>query len=109
MLVTVEQIQIGATNFIEREIASKAVGFQKFATYFVLPKINKGIVEYVNRVKGNPMAQDFFGENGKINLDELYNMAKQAIQKSGQFTVYGVILGETDIEKMHEYVKATAM
>lgn len=109
MLVTIEQIQIGATNFIEREIASKAVGFQKFATYFMLPKINNAISEYVNRIKENPMAKDFFAENGRINLDELYNMSKQAIQKSGQFTVYGVILGESDIDKIYEYIKVTSV
>ena len=108
MFVTVEQIQIGATNFIEQEIASKAVGFQKFATYFMLPKINKTIAEYIYRIKDNPMAKDFFTENGSVDLDELYQMSKQAIKKSGQFTVYGVILGETDIDKMYEYIKNTS-
>ena len=108
MLVNVQQIQMGATNFIEKEIASKAVGFQKFATYFVLPKINKAIAEYIHRIKDNPMAKDFFAENGSVDLDEVYNLSKQAIQKSGQFTVYGVILGETDIDKMYEYIKNTS-
>ena len=105
MLVTIQQIQIGATNFIEKEIASKAIGFQKFATYFMLPKINKAISDYIVRIKENPMAKDFFSENGSVDLDEVYNLSKQAIQKSGQFTVYGVILGETDIDKMYEYIK----
>ena len=108
MLVTIQQIQIGATNFIEKEIASKAVGFQKFATYFMLPKINKAISDYIVRIKENPMAKDFFSENGSVDLDEVYNLSKQAIQKSGQFTVYGVILGETDIDKMYEYIKSAS-
>ena len=108
MLVTIQQIQIGATNFIEKEIASKAVGFQKFATYFMMPKINKAIYDYIVRIKENPMAKDFFSENGSVDLDEVYNLSKQAIQKSGQFTVYGVILGETDIDKMYEYIKSAS-
>ena len=108
MLVTIQQIQIGATTFIEKEIASKAVGFQKFATYFVLPKIGKAIPEYINRIRDNPMAKDFFSDNGSVDLDEVYNISKQAIQKSGQFTIYGVILGETDIDKMYEYIKSVS-
>ena len=55
MFVNTEQIQIGVTNFIEQEIAAKAVGFQKFATYFVLPKINKVIEHYMQVLKENPI------------------------------------------------------
>lgn len=108
MLVSTQQIQIGVTNFIEKEIAAKAVGFQKFATYFMLPKINKAISEYILRIRENPMAKDFFSDSGSVDLDEVYNLSKQAIQKSGQFTVYGVILGETDIDKMYEYIKSAS-
>lgn len=104
MFVNTEQIQIGVTNFIEREIAIKAVGFQKFATYFVLPKINKVIEHYMQELKGNPIVGDFFNENGDVNIDELYNMAKQAVKKSGQFSVYGVLLNESDIDKIYTYI-----
>ena len=105
MFANTQQVQIGVTNFIEREIASKAVGVQKFATYFVLPKINQAIAGYIYQFKENPIAKDFFTENGDVNLDEVYNLAKQAVRKSGQFAVYGVILGETDIDKIYEYIK----
>ena len=109
MFVNTQQIQIGITNFIEREIASKAVGFQKFATYLVLPKVNQFVANYVNRLKGDIVGKDFFNENGDLNIDEAYNLSKQAIRKSGQFTLYGVILGETDIDKIYEYIKSTTV
>lgn len=104
MFVNTEQIQIGVTNFIEQEIAAKAVGFQKFATYFVLPKINKVIEHYMQAFKENPIVADFFNENGDVNIDELYNMAKMAVRKSGQFAVYGVLLNENDIDKIYTYI-----
>jgi hypothetical protein len=104
MFVSVEKVQIGVTNFIEQEIASKAVGFQKFATYFVLPKVNKTIEYYMQSLKDNPIMKDSFNENGALNVDELYNLAKQAVRKSGQFSIYGVLLDETDIDKLYEYI-----
>ena len=104
MFVNTQQVQIGVTNFIEQEIASKAVGFQKFATYFVLPKVNKVIEQYMVQLKDNPIVSDMFNENGDINIDELYNMAKQAVRKSGQFAVYGVLLDESDIDKIYTYI-----
>ena len=104
MLVKTQQIQNGVINFIEQEIASKAVGFQKFATYFVLPKVEKIIHQYMLQFKENPIVNDMFNENGDLNIDEVYNMAKQAVRKSGQFSLYGVLLNESDIDKMYNYI-----
>ena len=104
MFVTTEKIQIGITNFIEQEIASKAVGFQKFATYFILPKVNKTIEHYMIQLRDNPIMKESFNENGDVNVDELYNMAKQAVRKSGQFSIYGVLLDESDIDKLYTYI-----
>lgn len=109
MYVTIEQVKVGVTNFIEREIASKAVGVQKFMTYMALPIIGKKVEAYGLSFKDNSATADFFNENGSVNIDEVYNMAKQAVQKSGQFAVYGVILGETDIDKLYSYIKSTTV
>jgi hypothetical protein len=105
MYVSIEQVKIGAMNFVENEIASKAVGFQKFATYFAMPIIGSKIEAYANSFKENVFAKDFFDEYGKVNLDELYNMSKQSIRKSGQFSVYSVILGESDIDSIYNYIR----
>jgi hypothetical protein len=107
MYVTIEQVKIGAMNFMDREIASKAVGAQKFFTYMAMPIIGKKIENYAVSFSQSPATADFFNENGSVNIDEIYNMAKTAVQKSGQFSVYGVILGETDIDKIYNYIKST--
>ncbi len=104
MFVNTERIQIGVTNYIEQEVASKAVGVQKFITYFALPKVNKVIAHYMVQLKDNPILSDMFNENGDVNIDELYSMSKQAVRKSGQFAVYGVLLNESDIDKIYSYI-----
>lgn len=109
MFVNTNQIQIGLTNFIDAEIGAKATGIQKFATYLMLPIINNKVANYVNSFKENEFTKDFFNTNGDVDLDALYNMAKQAIQKSGNFTVAGIIFNETDIDKLYSYIRSTSI
>lgn len=105
MMVNIQQIQIGVTKYIENELASKATGFTKFALYFMLPTISSKVVNLINQYKNNDLVKEFFDENGNVNLDELYNNAKSAIAKSGQFMFYGIIFNETDIDKLYESIR----
>lgn len=107
MVVGVNQIQTGVINFIENEIAKKAVGLQKFATYFFTIAYADKVTTLITGLQDNPMIKPLgiFNENGNVDLDKLYNFAKGAIQKSGQFTVAGIIFNETDVDKLYEYIK----
>lgn len=105
MYATIDQVRNGVSAFVEREIATKAVGFQKFMTYMALPFVGDAVAKYANAFRENAMTAKLFNENGEVDIDELYNMAKSAVRKSGQFTVYGIILGETDIDKIYNYIK----
>jgi hypothetical protein len=106
MYVNLEQIQNGITQFIDREIAQKATGFKKFGIYFMLPTIKKTVANYISQFKA--FIPDLFDENGRVMLDDAYNYAKSAIQKSGQFEFMGVIFNETDVDKLYSYIKGTA-
>jgi hypothetical protein len=105
MTATLEQIQNAVIKFIDLEIGAKATGFTKFSIYFMLPKISKTITNLVNQYKDNPMFKDYVDENGNFRIDELYNSAKLAISKTGQFTMYGLIFNESDIDKLYEYIR----
>lgn len=105
MFVNKEQVQIGVTNFAENEIAKKAVGVNKFMIYFAMPIISKKIMQYIDTYSTNPLTKDLFDENNNINIDTVYNMAKTAVQKSGQFMVYGIIFNESDIDRLYAYIK----
>jgi hypothetical protein len=99
----VEQIQIGIKQFIEEELANKAMGFRKFTLYFAMPYIDNKVVEYVNNLKG--LIPEMFTEDGNIKIDEVYNSAKFAIKKTGQFEFMGIIFNETDIDKLYAHIR----
>ena len=103
MVVNLEQVQNGVTNFIEKEIASKATGFKKFGVYFFIPTIRKTTADYLNKIR--EFMPDMFDENGNVELDKPYNLAKDAIKKSGQFEFMGIIFNETDIDRLYSYIK----
>ena len=108
MFVNTEQVQLGVTNFIENEIAQKAVGANKFMVYFALPIINKKIAQSLESFSTNDLTKEMFDANKNIDIDIVYNMAKQAISKSGQFVLYGIVFNETDIDKLYTYIRQTA-
>jgi hypothetical protein len=103
MVVNVEQIQRGVLSFVEKEIAEKATGLTKFGIYFILPTISKQTMGYVDKLKA--VMPEVLDENGNIKIDEVYNNAKIAVKKSGQFEYMGIIFNETDIDKLYTYIK----
>jgi hypothetical protein len=105
MFVSLDKIQSGVINYVEMEIAAKATGVTKFATYFVMPRIHKMVESYVTSFAENPITSDLFDEYKNLNIDEVYNMAKEAIRKSGQFAFFGLIFNESDIDKLYDYIK----
>ena len=105
MYVNTQQIQIGVTNFIENEIAKKAVGANKFMVYFAMPIINKKIIQYIDTYSKNTLTKDMFDENNNVDIDTVYNMANSAVRKSGQFMMYGIVFNENDIDKLYAYIK----
>jgi hypothetical protein len=105
MVVNVEQVQNGVINFVEKEIASKAVGIKKFGIYFMLPTIKSKVSTYLFSIKD--FMPELFDENNNIEISEVYNFAKDAIKKSGQFEFMGIIFNETDIDKLYAYITPT--
>ena len=108
MFVNTEQIQLGATNFIENEIAKKAVGANKFLIYFAMPIVTKKISQYVDAFSKNDLAKEIIDENNNVDIDIVYNMAKDAIKKSGQFVMYGIVFDESDVDKLYTYIRQTS-
>ena len=107
MVVNLEQIQAGIACYIDKEIASKAIGFKKFGVYFITPTLQKTAVTYILKFK--EFVPDLFDENNNVKLDEVYAQAKQAIQKSGQFEFMHIIFNETDVDKLYSYIHSTAV
>ena len=105
MFVNKDQIQNGIARYIDAEICGKATGVTKFATYFAMPIVIKKSNKFIDDFSINELTKDLFDANKNLNIDEVYNMAKNAVQKSGQFTYMGMIFNETDIDKLYNYIK----
>lgn len=105
MKANIEQIQLGVMNFIENEIAKKAVGANKFISYMAMPIVGKQIPIYINNYASKPFVKELFDEDNNVDIDALYNMAKKAIQKSGQFMFCGILFNESDIDKLYSYIR----
>lgn len=105
MIVSISQIRTGIVRYVEQEIAAKAVDIDKFKINFVLPRIPKIIDKMFLQYKDNELFKHYFDENGNINLDELYNDAKNAAKKTGKFNLSGIIFSEDDFVKMYDYIK----
>lgn len=105
MFVNKEQIEIGIARYIENEVGAKATGVTKFATFFAMPIVVKKASKVIDDFSTNEITKDFFDINKNVNIDEVYNMAKSAIQRSGQFTYLGMIFSESDIDKLYSYIK----
>jgi hypothetical protein len=108
MRINIEQAQRGVMAFVENEIARNAAGFNKFVTYFAMPIIGKKVHTAIQTLSESGLAEGIIDENKNVDLDTVYNMAKSAITKSGQFVYYGVVFTETDIDKLYTYLKNTA-
>lgn len=105
MTVNIEQIQRGAVSFVENEIAAKASGVRKFMIYFALPSLSSRIPDYISKLKS--LAPHVFDPNGNVLIDEVYSMAKSAVQKSGSFEFMDIIFDEMDVDKLYSYIKRT--
>jgi hypothetical protein len=103
MIVTEQQVQRGVINYIENEIAVKATGVKKFGIYFLMPVLDKKVLDYLEMIK--KIAPDLFTEDGHIKVGDMYNFAKSAINKSGQFEYLGIIFNETDIDKLYSHIR----
>ena len=105
-MVNVQQIERGVSNFIENEIAAKAIGVKKFAVYFMITQINKKIADTITSLSGNAMFAGLCDENGNIDLDKVYTQAKDAIRRTGQIELAGIAFNEGDVDSLYRYISA---
>lgn len=108
MLVNTDQVRIGVKKYIENELAQKASGLTKFMIYFMMPSMDKKVLDYICKMHENDMFADMFDDNKNIHLDKVYERAVFAAEKSGNKILlekYGISLDRSDLEKIYSYVR----
>ena len=111
MKIPVQQAEMAIMEYIEQEIARKATGVTKFATYFLMGAMQGKVPHIVSNLQSNPIVAmiDIFDEDGHIRLDSLYSLAKNAMERSGAVTISGITFNSMDIDKLYEIMKQKAM
>lgn len=107
MVVEMQHIQRGLGEYIEAEIAAKSEGVQKFAVYFMTPQIIKSLTQKFEELRQNPMFADFFVPEG-VELDKVREQASAAMQKAGHVEMFGLSLGQSDVDKLYNYIRRSA-
>lgn len=107
MKINVDQLQRAIEIYFNQEVLSKAVGFKKFTTALMFNMYKPKLGNIINALAENSLVKmaDLFDEQRFINVDALYNYAKDAIQKSGQFETMGIIFTENDIDKLYSIIR----
>ena len=110
-MVTLEQLQVGINNYVDNEILAKTSGWNQFKYGFIKGALMDKIPKIINTYKDNPMVKtlDIMSDNGMVNIDNVYKWAKDAIQRSGQIIVGGLIFSENDIDKLYNSITSTTV
>lgn len=106
-MVTLQQVQAGVVKFIDSYIAPKATGFSKFMIYFVTPSLYTIIEQKYKELQSSGLMPELFNETGNLNLDETYNRARTAMQKSGKILIPGLnyFADEEDLTILYDLIK----
>lgn len=107
MKVNIEQFEHAVLQYYNSEILSKATGFKKFTMSLVYEMYSTRIKMIIMELLNNPLIKmtGVVDENNFIDIDVLYHAAKEAIHKTGQFTVFGIIFNESDIDKLYSILQ----
>lgn len=104
MKVNAEQIKKGLTNYIDEEIANKSNGLRQFVVYMAIPMIRRNAEELMNKYADNPLFNGFI-DGDEVELDEVYDMAKEAMRKTGKVEISGILFDDGDLDKLYEHIK----
>jgi hypothetical protein len=103
MIVSVDQLHKAILTYAEEEIAIKATGVAKFATYFLIASLADHPERTVGAILNNPIIKmtDIVNEDGNIKADNLYSAARTAMERSVSVTISGITFTVPDIDKIY--------
>mgnify|MGYP003289323301 CR=1 FL=1 len=107
MTITPEQLHRAMMIFLEEEIASKAMGFSKFASFFLLGSLNDHPERTVRLLLENPIVAmaDVLTPDKKIKADELFRVARMAMDKASSVTIAGITFTSNDIDRLYNILQ----
>lgn len=103
MIITRDQLHNALLTYVEEDIARKACGFHKFASYFLITSLANHPEKTVGVILDNPLIKmtDIVNPDGTIKADELYSAARSAMERSVSVTIAGITFTTPDIDKIY--------
>lgn len=107
MIVSADKLHNAIMIYAEEEIARKASGVTKFASYFLIARLHDHPEKTVGVLLNNPIIKmaDIVNADGNIDADELYSAARMAMEKSVSVTVSGITFTVPDIDKIYNILQ----
>lgn len=107
MLITTEHMHRALMVFLEEEIAGKATGIGKFAAFFLLGSLNDHPEKTVGLLLDNPLVKmtDVVTPDNMIKADELYRVARMAMEKAQSITLAGITFNAQDIDHIFNIIQ----
>jgi hypothetical protein len=107
MIVSTDQLHKAIMVYAEEEIARKASGVTKFASYFLIARLLNHPEKTVGALLDNPIIKlaDIVNADGNIDADELYSAARMAMEKSVSVTISGITFTVPDIDKIYNILQ----
>lgn len=107
MIITTDQMHRAIMTYLDAEIAQKATGLTKFATYFLISSLQDHPEKTVGLVIDNPLIKmtDVVNADGTIRADELYRAARSAMERCHNVTIAGITFAVPDIDKIYSIMQ----
>ncbi len=94
------------SQFLDAAVAPQATGMQKFGAYAAAFIVQSRMPQIMAQYGPVMKMAGVLGEDGMIDIDLAYNMAKFAMDKAGTVNIAGYLADSSDIEQIYNIAKS---
>lgn len=102
MKATKQEIKMGIQRYVDKELSPQLHGAKGVGIRIILAVGIDGVAE---KYLEHPMLETIgIKDTEGIELDKLYEVAKQEVQKEGKVEVAGILFDASDVEKLYQEI-----
>ena len=94
------------SQFLDAAIAPQATGMQKFGAYAAAFIVQSRMPQIMAQYGPVMKMAGVLGDDGMIDVEVAYNMAKFAMDKAGTVNIAGYLADSSDIEQIYNIAKS---
>lgn len=102
MKATKQEIKMGIQRYVDKELSPQLHGAKGVGIRIMLAVGIDGVAE---KYLEHPMLETIgIKDTEGIELDKLYEVAKQEVEKEGKVEVAGILFDASDVEKLYQEI-----